>query len=111
MGGTHIEATRRESAIKDVRQSRGGFAEVMVERIQELGLDRGKIGILEVDPRFHDYLPVNQYHALKEALPDATSNSNRVSCTSWSTKKVLKSFSASARPVSSVRRRWRHWRS
>src|SRR5688500_20174814 len=39
MGGTHIEATRRESAIKDVRQSRGGrFAEVMVERIQELGL-------------------------------------------------------------------------
>jgi len=29
MGGTHIEATRRESAIKDVRQSRGGrFAEV-----------------------------------------------------------------------------------
>ena len=25
MGGTHIEATRRESAIKDVRQSRGGL--------------------------------------------------------------------------------------
>ena len=43
MGGTHIEATRRESAIKDVRQSRGGrFAEVMIERIKELGLERGK---------------------------------------------------------------------
>ena len=68
MGGTHIEATRRESAIKDVRQSRGGrFAEVMVERIKELGLERGKIGILEVDPRFHDYLPVNQYNALKRS--------------------------------------------
>ena len=53
MGGTHIEATRRESAIKDVRQSRGGrFAEVIIERIKELGLERGKIGILEVDPRF-----------------------------------------------------------
>jgi Xaa-Pro aminopeptidase len=72
MGGTHIEATRRESAIKDVRQSRGGrFAEVMVERIKELGLERGKIGILEIDPRFHDYLPVNQYNALREALPNA----------------------------------------
>lgn len=72
MGGTHIEATRRESAIKDVRQSRGGrFAEVMVERIKELGLEHGKIGILEVDPRFHDYLPVNQYNALREALPHA----------------------------------------
>jgi Xaa-Pro aminopeptidase len=73
MGGTHIEATRRASAIKDVRQSRGGrFAEVMVERIKELGLERGKIGLLEVDPRFHDYMPVNQYNALKEALPNAT---------------------------------------
>ena len=72
MGGTHIEATRKESAIKDVRQSRGGrFAEVMIERIKELGLDRGKIGILEVDPRFHDYMPVNQYMALREALPNA----------------------------------------
>jgi len=72
MGGTHIEATRKESAIKDVRQSRGGrFAEVMIERIKELGLDQGKIGILEVDPRFHDYMPVNQYMALREALPNA----------------------------------------
>ncbi len=73
MGGTHLEATRRESAIKDVRQSRGGrFAEVMIERIKELGLERSKVGILEVDPRFHDYLPVNQYNALKDALPNAT---------------------------------------
>ena len=73
MGGTHIEATRRVSAIKDVRQSRGGrFAEVIIERIKELGLERGKIGLLEIDPRFHDYLPVNQYNALREALPNAT---------------------------------------
>lgn len=73
MGGTHIEATRRASAIKDVRQSRGGrFGEVMVERIKELGLERGKVGILEVDPRFHDYMPVNQFNALREGLPKAT---------------------------------------
>ena len=58
--------------LNDVRHSRGGrFAEVMVERIKELGLERGRIGLLEIDPRFHDYLPVNQYNVLRKALPDA----------------------------------------
>jgi Xaa-Pro aminopeptidase len=74
MGGTHIEAVRQATsgAIADVRHSRGGrFGEVMVERIRELGLDRGRIGLLEVDPRFGDYLPVNQYDALRTGLPDA----------------------------------------
>jgi len=74
MGGTHIEAVRRETeaALKDVRQSRGGrFAEVIADRIKELGLERGRIGLLEVDPRFGDYLPVNQYNTLHERLPEA----------------------------------------
>src|SRR5580693_7034357 len=42
MGGTHCEAVRRETAgaLSDVRSSRGGrYAEVMVERIKELGLE------------------------------------------------------------------------
>src|SRR3984957_10493037 len=49
MGGTHGEAVRRETAtaLSDVRSSRGGrYAEVMVERIKELGLERGRIGRL-----------------------------------------------------------------
>lgn len=74
MGGTHIEAVRQATAgaIADVRHSRGGrFGEVIVERIRELGVDRGRIGLLEVDPRFGDYLPVNQYDALQRGLPDA----------------------------------------
>ena len=74
MGGTHAEAVRVETAaaLADVRSSRGGrFAEVMVERLRELGLERGRIGLLEVDPRFGDYLPVNQYEVLKKSLPDA----------------------------------------
>ena len=74
MGGTHIEAVRRETrgAIDDVRQSRNGhFGEVMAERIRELGLQRPRVGLLEVDPRWGDYLPVNQYNALKDGLPDA----------------------------------------
>ena len=74
MGGTHAEAVRRETAaaLTDVRGSRGGqYAEVMADRIVELGLDRGRIGLLEIDPRHKDYLPVNQYETLKRRLPEA----------------------------------------
>jgi Xaa-Pro aminopeptidase len=74
MGGTHIEAVRRETAaaLSDVRSSRGGrFGEVMAERIRELALEGGRIGLLEIDPRHDDHLPVNQFEALRSALPDA----------------------------------------
>ena len=74
MGGTHAEAVRRitSAALSDVRGSRGGrYADVMVERICELKLERGRIGLLEIDPRHKDYLPVNQYNALRDGLPDA----------------------------------------
>src|SRR3954449_5029895 len=74
MGGTHIEAVRRETAaaVSDVRSSRGGrYGEVMAERIRELGLEGGRIGLLEIDPRHGDYLPVNQYEVLRHAFPDA----------------------------------------
>jgi Xaa-Pro dipeptidase len=43
----------------------------MVERIKELGLERGRIGLLEIDPRHVDYMPVNQYQTLRDGLPDA----------------------------------------
>ena len=74
MGGTHAEAVRRhvEVAIKDVRHSRNGkYAEVMVERLKELKLERGRIGLMEIDPRHEDYMPVNQYNTLRASLPDA----------------------------------------
>jgi len=74
MGGTHIEAVRRETsaALSDVRSSRNGkYAEVMVERIRELGLERGRIALLEIDPRHVDYLPVNQFETLRQGLPEA----------------------------------------
>src|SRR5665213_2987578 len=60
MGGTHAEAVRRqvEVAVKDVRHSRNGrYADIMVERIRELKLERGRIGLMEIDPRHGDYLP------------------------------------------------------
>jgi Xaa-Pro dipeptidase len=74
MGGTHAEAVRRqvEVAVRDVRHSRSGrYADVMVERIRELKLERGRIGLMEIDPRHGDYLPVNQYNVLRHNLPDA----------------------------------------
>jgi Xaa-Pro aminopeptidase len=43
----------------------------MVERIKELKLERGRIGLIEVDARHKDYLPVNQYNVLREGVPDA----------------------------------------
>jgi len=74
MGGTHAEACRREcaNALTDVRHSRSGkYAEVMVERLKELKLERGRIGLVEIDARHNDYLPVNQYNVLRKSLPDA----------------------------------------
>ncbi len=74
MGGTHAEAVRRETAaaLSDVRGSRGGqYAEVMADRIVELGRERGRIGLLEIDPRHRDYMPVNQYDTLRKRLPAA----------------------------------------
>jgi Xaa-Pro aminopeptidase len=73
MGGTHCEAVRRQvaPALADVRHSRGGrYAEVMVERCKEIGLTKGRIGLVEIDPRHKDYLPVNQYNDLRAGLPD-----------------------------------------
>lgn len=75
MGGSHLEAVRRRVrvAIKDVRSSRRGrFGEIIVERIKELGLENGRIGVTDCDPKFHDFPPVNQYQAIKQGLPKAS---------------------------------------
>ncbi len=70
MGGTHLEATRRAVAVNDVRPAgRGQFADVLATRIQELELDSSRIGMTVIDPRYGDYMPVNQYRSLTESLP------------------------------------------
>jgi Xaa-Pro aminopeptidase len=70
MCGTHIEATRRAVTVNDVRPSRNGkFYEGIDERGKELGLEDSRIGITMIDPRYGDYLPVNQFNALKAKLP------------------------------------------
>lgn len=74
MGGTHLEAVRRETsaALSDVRSSRlGHAAEVIAQRIRELGLERARIALLELDPRQGDHLPVNVFFTLQRELPEA----------------------------------------
>jgi Xaa-Pro dipeptidase len=72
MGGTHIEATRRAVAVRDVRPaSAGQFGEVLAAVARERGPAGARIGITVIDPRYGDYLPWNQYRQLAAALPDA----------------------------------------
>jgi Xaa-Pro dipeptidase len=70
MGGTHLEATRREVTVSDVRPSKNGkYHEVIAGRLKELKLENSRVGISQIDPRFSDYLPVNQFNGLIERLP------------------------------------------
>src|SRR6202021_815153 len=65
MGGTHCEAVRRQvaPALADVRQSRGGrYAEVIVERCKEIGLTKGRIGLVEITPPQKLYIRSTQNH-------------------------------------------------
>ena len=79
MGGPQLEAARRSVVIDDVRpsgtqfqaSSLGHFGDVIVARLKELKLEDGNIGITDCDSRFHDYMPVNQYNAMVENLPQA----------------------------------------
>jgi Xaa-Pro dipeptidase len=72
MGGSHLEATRREVTVSDVRPSKNGkYYEAISDRIKELKLEDARLGISQIDPRFSDYLPVNQFNGLKEKLPRA----------------------------------------
>ena len=106
MGGTHIEATRKESAIEDVRQSRGGrFAEVMIERIKELGLEKGRIGLLKVIPASTTIYRSTNTMRCEQAYRTRSSASRLVSYMSSSTRRARKSFSASAKQVNSAKQR------
>ncbi|MDG6906373.1 MAG: aminopeptidase P family protein [Nitrososphaerota archaeon] len=72
MGGSHIEATRRAVVVNDVRPSKAGkFHEVIITRLKEIAKEEGNIGVSLIDPRFKDYMPYNQFSALKESLPKA----------------------------------------
>ena len=71
--GCHIEAARKSVSICDVRGARGGhFGRVMADRLQELGLKEGRIGITAADRTGPEYMGVICYQELVECLPRAT---------------------------------------
>lgn len=73
MGGTHAEATRQAVFVDDVRASRGGaFGEVLADRIDELGLESGRVGLVPIDPIAGDHLPAEKHRTLTERLPSAS---------------------------------------
>ncbi len=73
MGGAHIWATRQASAVKDVRAAGGKFGDAIVQRIKELDLGAGRIGLASANSegRANEYLPANYYVEMKEKLPEA----------------------------------------
>ncbi len=109
MGGTHAEAVRRqvEIAVKDVRHSRSGrYADVMVERLRELKLERGRIGSdgdRSAPRRLHAGKPISMCCTI--TCPTPSSSSRSASCTSCSRSTAPKSSIACARPASCARTR------
>lgn len=74
MGGAHVELMRRTVSplCRVYVCSRGQYAEVMVDYIRSLGLDKSRIGILEcIAGKRPEFPPQVQMQALQSGLPDA----------------------------------------
>jgi Xaa-Pro aminopeptidase len=65
---------RAQDWVQDVRSRRGSWADTVVARIRELGLERGRIGMDglagPLDP--DGWLPHSVFESIKAALPDVT---------------------------------------
>jgi Xaa-Pro aminopeptidase len=71
--GSHIEAARRMVSVRDVRSSEGGqYAKAIADRLKEIGVERGRIGITACDRHGPEYMGVKTFNELMALLPDAT---------------------------------------
>ncbi len=74
MGGAHVELMRRTitPSCQVIVCSRGQYADVMVQYVKELGLDKSHIGILESIPGTPpEFPPQKQIQTLLSGLPEA----------------------------------------
>ncbi len=74
MGGSHAEAFRVATSVSDVRPAPNRvFADGFTDRIKELGLEEGRIGILNglAEGKGAESIPARAYLRLKENLPKA----------------------------------------
>jgi Xaa-Pro aminopeptidase len=71
--GSHIEAARRMVSTHDVRSSEGGqYGKVIADRLKELGVEGGHIGITACDRHGPEYMGMKAYGDMVELLPNAT---------------------------------------
>ncbi len=71
--GCHIEAARKMVSIRDVRGGQHGhYGRAIAERLTELNLQAGRIGITAADRTGPEYMGVNAYLELQKHLPHAT---------------------------------------
>lgn len=71
--GCHIEAARQMVSIRDVRGSqKGHYGKVLAERLTELGLQEGRIGITSCDRTGPEYFGLMAFRELEKNLPKAT---------------------------------------
>lgn len=70
--GCHIEAARRQVSVRDVRSGQHGkYGKAVAERLLELKLEKGRIGITAADRTGPEYMGVNAYLDLKKLMPEA----------------------------------------
>jgi Xaa-Pro aminopeptidase len=71
--GCHIEAARQMVGIDDVRGSQGGqFGKALADRLTELNLEAGRIGITAADRTGPEYIGLMAFRQLEESLPQAS---------------------------------------
>ncbi len=73
-GGSHAEAYRMAASASDMKPPpQNDYGLGIVACIRELGLERGRIGLMSASSsgRAAEYLPANYYLTMKEGLPEA----------------------------------------
>lgn len=71
--GCHIEAARKQVSIGDVRSGQHGkYGKAVAERLIELGLQKGRIGITAADRTGPEFMGVQAYQDMQKLLPQAT---------------------------------------
>lgn len=71
--GCHIEAARQMVSVKDVRSAEDGqYGKVIAERLIELNLQEGRIGITAADRNGFEYMGLMCFREIEKRLPRAT---------------------------------------
>lgn len=70
--GCHIEAARKQVSVRDVRSGQHGkYGKAVAERLIELNLQQGRIGITAADRTGPEFMGVQAYEDMKRLMPKA----------------------------------------